>query len=100
MKRYKAASILMLIHGGFMEIGGCLCLIPILLSGSDAFGVGRYFSFIVPYLQGAALPDDVEMPNAKTLAAIEEVENMIETGKGEHFEGSTDDFFAQLAAEG
>lgn len=51
MKRYKAASILMLIHGGFMEIGGCLCLIPILLSGSDAFGVGRYFSFIVPYLQ-------------------------------------------------
>ena len=32
--------------------------------------------FIVPYLQGAALPDDVEMPNAKTLAAIEEVENM------------------------
>ena len=56
--------------------------------------------FIVPYLQGAALPDDVETPNAKTLAAIEEVENMIETGKGEHFEGSTDDFFAQLAAEG
>lgn len=37
--------------------------------------------FVVPYLQGAALPDDVETPNAKTLAAIEEVENMIETGK-------------------
>ena len=36
--------------------------------------------FIVPYLQGAALPDDVETPNAKTLAAIEEVENMIEKG--------------------
>lgn len=30
---------------------GCLCLIPILLSGNDAFGVGRYFSFIVPYLK-------------------------------------------------
>lgn len=56
--------------------------------------------YIIAYLQGAALPDDVETPNAKTLAAIEEVENMIETGKGEHFEGSTDDFFAQLAAEG
>ena len=55
--------------------------------------------YIIAYLQGAALPDDVETPNAKTLAAIEEVENMIETGKGEHFEGSTDDFFAQLAAE-
>ena len=56
--------------------------------------------YIIAYLQGAVLPDDVETPNAKTLAAIEEVENMIETGKGEHFEGSTDDFFAQLAAEG
>ena len=56
--------------------------------------------FVVPYLQGAALPDDVETPNAKTLAAIKEVENMIETGKGEHFDGSTADFFAQLAAEG
>ena len=56
--------------------------------------------YIIAYLQGAALPDDVETPNAKTLAAIEEVENMIETGKGEHFEGSTADLFAQLAAEG
>ena len=56
--------------------------------------------YIIAYLQGAALPDENETPNAKTLAAIEEVENMIETGKGEHFEGSTDDFFAQLAAEG
>ena len=56
--------------------------------------------YISAYLQGAALPDDVETPNAKTLAAIEEVENMIETGKGEHFEGSTADLFAQLAAEG
>ena len=56
--------------------------------------------YIIAYLQGAALPDDVETPNAKTLAAIEEVENMIETGKGEHFEGSTADLFAQLAAKG
>ena len=56
--------------------------------------------YIIAYLQGAALPDDVETPNAKTLAAIEEVENMIETGKGEHFEGSTAALFAQLAAEG
>ena len=56
--------------------------------------------YVIAYLQVAALPDDVETPNAKTLAAIEEVENMIETGKGEHFEGSTADLFAQLAAEG
>ena len=26
-------------------------LLPLLLSGSDAFGIVRYFSFIVPYLQ-------------------------------------------------
>ena len=34
------------------------------------------------------------------LAAMDEVDEMIRTGKGEHFEGSTADFFAQLAAEG
>lgn len=67
---------------------------------SDRPDSGEQADFVVPYLQGAALPDDVETPNAKTLAAIEEVENMIETGKGEHFEGSTADLFAQLAAEG
>lgn len=56
--------------------------------------------FIVPYLQGAAIPDSAEIPNAKTLAAIEEVNEMIQTGKGEHFDGETADFFAQLLAEG
>ena len=34
-REYKIASILM-IHGGFMEIGGCLFLIPILLSAGTA----------------------------------------------------------------
>ena len=43
---------------------------------------------------------DAEIPNAKTQAAIDEVDSMIRTGEGEHFEGSTADFFAQLAAEG
>lgn len=28
MKKYKIASFLMFIHGAFMEIGGCLCLVP------------------------------------------------------------------------
>lgn len=56
--------------------------------------------YIIAYLQGAAIPDDAETPNAKTQAAIDEVDEMIRTGKGEHFEGSTADFFAQLAAEG
>lgn len=51
MKKYKVASILMIIHGGFMEIGGCIALIPILFRSSDKFDMNSYFSFIVPYLQ-------------------------------------------------
>lgn len=31
--------------------------------------------FVVSYLQGAALPDDVETPNADTLEAFEELDN-------------------------
>lgn len=51
MKKYKIAAILMIIHGLFMEIGGCMCLIPILIFGSDRFDINQYFSFIVPYFQ-------------------------------------------------
>lgn len=51
MKKYKLASILMIIHGAFMEIGGCLCLIPICILGSDKVDLNQYFSFIVPYFQ-------------------------------------------------
>ena len=36
-------------------------------------------------------------PNAETLEAIQEVNNMIADGSGEHFTGSTTDFFASLA---
>ncbi len=51
MKKYKIASILMFIHGGFMEIGGCLCLIPVFVIGSDKFDINQYISFIVPYFR-------------------------------------------------
>ena len=51
MKKYKIASILMFIHGAFMEIGGCLCLIPIFVIGSDKFDINQYMSFIVPYFK-------------------------------------------------
>lgn len=51
MKKYKAASILMIIHGGVMEIGGILFLIALLLMGADKFGGGQNFSFIVSYFQ-------------------------------------------------
>ncbi|MDD3172376.1 MAG: hypothetical protein PHF63_01690 [Herbinix sp.] len=51
MKNYKIASMLIIIHGGIMELGGCLTLIPILLVGNDKLNIGQYFSFIVPYFQ-------------------------------------------------
>ena len=51
MKKYKIASVLMIIHGGIMEIGGCLSLIPIFLLGNSQFDMSEYFSFIVPYFQ-------------------------------------------------
>ena len=56
--------------------------------------------YLVAYMQGLKALKDAEIPNAKTQAAIDEVDSMIRTGEGEHFEGSTADFFAQLAAEG
>ena len=51
MKKYKIAALLMFFHGAFMEIGGCLCLIPVLIFGSENLDMSKYFSFIVPYLQ-------------------------------------------------
>lgn len=51
MKRYKTASVLMLIHGALMELGGCLCLIPVFVLGKDTFDIHSYFSFIVPYFE-------------------------------------------------
>ncbi len=53
--------------------------------------------YIISYLQGAAVPN--EMPNAETENAMQEVEEMIMTGMGEHFSGSTADFFAMLAED-
>lgn len=51
MKKYKIASVLMMIHGAFMEIGGCFCRIPIFILGADKFNINEYISFIVPYFQ-------------------------------------------------
>lgn len=53
VKKYKIASILMFIHGLIMEIGGCLCLIPIFVLGDGEFDTNQYVSFIVPYFNDA-----------------------------------------------
>lgn len=51
MKRYKIAAWLMIIHGGFMEIGGVLCALPALILGSGKFDIGQYFSSKLQYFQ-------------------------------------------------
>ena len=51
MKKYKIAAVLMIIHGGFMELGGVLCMIPALMFGKDKFDIGQYFEFKLPYFQ-------------------------------------------------
>ena len=35
-------------------------------------------------------------PNATTIAAMEETDEMIRTGNGQHFEGSTEELFSQI----
>ena len=48
----------------------------------------------VTYLQGMAVPDHT--PNAETLEALAEVDNMIANGAGEQFTGSTAGFLKML----
>lgn len=40
-----------------------------------------------------------ETPNAETIAAMQEVNEMIRTGSGERWQGSTADLFAAILAE-
>ena len=40
-----------------------------------------------------------DLPNDDTIAAMEEVDEMIRTGAGQHFKGSAAEFFAMLDAE-
>ncbi|MCI8339217.1 MAG: hypothetical protein HFH62_11160 [Lachnospiraceae bacterium] len=49
--------------------------------------------YIIGILEGVAIPD--ETPNAETLATMQE----LESGGGEVFSGSTDDFFKMLLEE-
>lgn len=51
------------------------------------------------------LPDDKIIfvpdfkPNATTIAAMAETDEMIRTGSGQHFEGSTEELFSQILEE-
>lgn len=47
-------------------------------------------------IDDAANPD---IPNAITIAALQEGDEMIRTGRGQHFQGTAEEFFAMLDAE-
>lgn len=51
MKKQKTAAFLMIVHGGFIEIGGTLCAFPALVLEADKFDAGQYFSFKLPYFR-------------------------------------------------
>lgn len=51
MKKYKIAAWIMIIHGGFMELGGIFAMVPALLIGTDKYDIGQYFEFKLPYFQ-------------------------------------------------
>ena len=38
--------------------------------------------YVVAYLQGVTTPEDDETPNARTLAAIDEVDDMVKNDRG------------------
>lgn len=51
VKKYKIAALVMIIHGGLMELGGIFAMIPALLIGTDKYDIGQYFEFKLQYFQ-------------------------------------------------
>ena len=58
--------------------------------------------YAIAYLQGLIADitaDQKDIPNAETIAAMLEGDEMLRTGKGQHFQGTAKEFFAMLDAE-
>ena len=58
--------------------------------------------YVIAYLQGIVAgitAEQEDVPNAETIAAMQEVNEMIRTGSGQHFQGTTEELFAMLDAE-
>ncbi len=58
--------------------------------------------YAITYLQGladGAADEEDHTPNAVTIAALREGDEMLRTGKGQHFQGTAKEFFAMLDAE-
>lgn len=58
--------------------------------------------YVLAYIQGLitnVTADQEDTPNAETIVAMQEVNEMIRTGSGERWQGSTADLFAAILAE-
>ena len=55
--------------------------------------------YVLAYLQGLTADEDDEVPNAETIAALIEGDEMLRNGTGQHFQGTAEEFFAMLDAE-
>ena len=58
--------------------------------------------YALAYIQGLiadVVSDKEDIPNAETVAALLEGDEMLRTGKGQHFQGTAKEFFAMLDAE-
>lgn len=58
--------------------------------------------YAIAYLQGLIADitaDQKDIPNSETIAAMQEVNEMIRTGSGQHFQGTAEEFFAMLDSE-
>ncbi len=57
--------------------------------------------FVINMLEGLGEMSGIDIypdftPNATTIAAMDETDEMIRTGNGQHFEGKTEELFAQI----
>ncbi len=55
--------------------------------------------YALAYLQGLTADEPEEIPNATTIAALIEGDEMLRNGTGQGFQGSAEEFFAMLDAE-
>lgn len=60
--------------------------------------------FVINMLEGLGEMSGLDIypdfnPNATTIAAMAETDEMIRTGSGQHFEGSTEELFSQILEE-
>ena len=55
--------------------------------------------YVLAYLQGLTADEMDETPNATTISALMEGDEMLQSGTGQHFQGTAEEFFAMLDQE-